>query len=175
MCLSNMSMAGIRYRALPDRVTGPGCGLFGTVQLVDIGVPVAGLTAVRCGAALAFGRWVRQDVAPAAARAFGSGLARIDTAGSYACRNVIGSAGNADRRSGHAIANAIDVTAFRLRDGRRVAVFGGWDGEDDAIRDFLREVRRAACRRFGTVLSPDYNAAHADHLHLDADRSGFCR
>ena len=33
----------------------------------------------------------------------------------------------------------------------------------------------SACRRFGTVLSPDYNAAHHDHLHLEDDRTSFCR
>lgn len=175
VCLSDLSAASVRFRALPDRETGPGCGIYGAVQLLDIGVPVTGLTAVRCGAARAFGAWVREDVAPAAARAFGAGLARIDTAGSYACRNVVGSSGNAGRRSGHAVANAIDVAGFRLRDGRRIAVLGGWGGEDETTRAFLREVRRAACRRFGTVLSPDYNAAHADHLHLEDDRARFCR
>jgi hypothetical protein len=39
-------------------------------------------------------------------------------------------------------------------------------------------VRDKACDAFGTVLSPDYNAAHADHFHLDqADRGygAFCR
>ena len=38
---------------------------------------------------------------------------------------------------------------------------------------FLREVRTGACDLFATVLSPDYNAAHRDHLHFDqADRGG---
>ena len=33
--------------------------------------------------------------------------------------------------------------------------------------------RDAACEVFGTVLSPDYNAAHADHLHFDQAARGF--
>ena len=37
---------------------------------------------------------------------------------------------------------------------------------------FLREVRDGACDLFATVLSPDYNAAHADHLHLDQAARG---
>ena len=42
---------------------------------------------------------------------------------------------------------------------------------DPAERRFLRRVRDGACGLFATVLSPDYNAAHRDHLHLDqADR-----
>jgi hypothetical protein len=33
-----------------------------------------------------------------------------------------------------------------------------------------------ACRRFGTVLGPDANAAHKNHFHLDMKkrRKGFC-
>ena len=37
---------------------------------------------------------------------------------------------------------------------------------------FLREVRDGACDLFATVLSPDYNAAHADHFHLDQAARG---
>ncbi len=36
----------------------------------------------------------------------------------------------------------------------------------------LREVRDGACDLFATVLSPDYNAAHRDHLHLDQAERG---
>jgi hypothetical protein len=32
-----------------------------------------------------------------------------------------------------------------------------------------------ACRIFGTVLGPDYNAVHRDHLHLEATDTQFCR
>ena len=34
--------------------------------------------------------------------------------------------------------------------------------------------RDDACRIFGTTLSPDYNAVHHDHLHLEAGRPGLC-
>jgi hypothetical protein len=41
---------------------------------------------------------------------------------------------------------------------------------------FLREVRDGTCGLFSVVLSPDYNAAHADHLHIDqTDRGTFGR
>ena len=39
---------------------------------------------------------------------------------------------------------------------------------------FLRRIRDDACRIFGTTLSPDYNAVHHDHLHLEAGRPGLC-
>ena len=39
-------------------------------------------------------------------------------------------------------------------------------------RTGLREVRDGACDLFATTLSPDYNAAHRDHLHLDQAARG---
>jgi hypothetical protein len=138
-------------------------------------VPVTGITAMRCGEARAFAGWVRNAVAPAAYQQLGSELARVSAMGTYACRNVRGSAGNGNRRSGHAAANAADVGGFVLKDGRRVTVLADWNGADERARAFLRTVHRSACRRFGTVLSPDYNAAHRDHLHLEDDGASFCR
>ena len=170
-CLGDLRAQGVLFRVLPDKQTGPGCGLAGAVQLLDIGVPVTGLTAIRCGEARAFSAWVRNAVAPAAYQLLGSELRQVETFGSYACRNVAGR----DRRSGHAIANAVDVSGFVLRDGRRVTVLTDWRSPDPAAREFLQIVRRSACKRFGTVLSPDYNAAHANHLHLEDDRADLCR
>jgi hypothetical protein len=174
-CLADLRQLHVSFQLLPDRETGPGCGLAGTVKLVDIGVPVANLTAVRCGAARALIGWTRNAVAPAAYQMLGSELARIDSMGSYSCRNVVGSARNASRRSGHAIANAIDIGGFVLKDGRRITVLNDWNSSDPQVRQFLQTVRASACKRFGTVLSPDYNAAHRNHLHLEDDRAGFCR
>jgi len=58
-----------------------------------------------------------------------------------------------------------------LSDGRRISVVGDWQG-DDAKARFLRQVRDGACDLFATTLSPDYNAAHRDHLHLDQAARG---
>ena len=76
--------------------------------------------------------------------------------------------------SQHATANAIDVAGFRLADGRRITLTGGWDGKP-AEQAFLRDLRDGACGLFKGVLSPDYNAAHHDHFHLDMGPFGVCR
>ena len=174
-CLADLRELHVSFQVLPDRETGPGCGFNGTVKLVDIGVPVANLTAVRCGAARAFIGWTRNAVAPAAYQMLGSELARVDSMGSYACRNVVGSTRGPTRRSGHAIANAIDIGGFVLKDGRRITVLNDWNSADPQVRQFLQTIRASACKRSGTVLSPDYNAAHRNHLHLEDDRANFCR
>jgi hypothetical protein len=118
--------------------------------------------------------WEKQVVEPAAERHFGQRVTRIDTFGSYSCRPV---RGRTQGWSEHATANAIDIAGFRLADGHRITIAGNWAGEG-AEAAFLREVRDGACRIFGTTLSPDYNAAHRDHLHFDQAKRGgwsYCR
>ena len=149
--------------------------MLGAVQLIDIGVPVTNLKGMRCGLARTFIAWTRHAVAPAARQILGSDLVRVESFGTYACRNVVGSATAGSKLSGHAIANAVDISAFVLADGRRVTVLNGWRSNDPGEREFLQVIHNSACKRFGTVLGPDYNAAHANHLHLEDDRARFCR
>lgn len=122
---------------------------------------------VRCDAAHIFARWVREDLAPAARQAGGK-LKRLEIAASYSCRprnNVTGA-----RLSEHALANAIDVSAVELADGRRFAI-----GDEQVPSVLIAEMRRTACARFTTVLGPGADAAHADHVHVDLARrrSGY--
>ena len=91
--------------------------------------------------------------------------------GSFSCRNVAGS----DRRSAHATASAIDVSGFILADGRRITVSGNWNDPSPKVRQFFATIQASACKRFGTVLGPAYNAAHYDHLHLEMSGSAFCK
>ncbi|MDO9498490.1 extensin family protein, partial [Falsiroseomonas sp.] len=116
-----------------------------------------------------------QVVQPAAHAAYGQRVVAVESYGTYACRRIGGSRDG--RFSEHATANAIDIASFRLEDGRRIGIAADWDG-DEADAAFLRTVRDGACRIFATTLSPEYNAAHHDHLHFDQARRGggtFCR
>jgi len=174
MCHADLRRIGVSFRPLPDRMRGGGCSTVGTVQLLDIGVPTTNLGAMRCGLARTFSAWARNAVAPAAHQILGSDLTKIETFGTYACRNVIG-AGPTNRLSGHAIANAIDIAAFELADGRRISLLDDWDSKDPRVRRFMEVIHTSACKRFGTVLSPDYNEAHRNHFHLEADDADFCR
>ena len=172
LCIGRLDRIVARYALLPDRSFGAGCSALGAVQLRDIGTPVTNLGAMTCPLAYAFTTWTQGDLQVPAMAEFKSPVVRIETFGTYNCRNVNGAA--TGRLSEHAYANAVDVAAFVLRDGRRIGITGGWTGEP-AEQRFLRSVRAAACRRFNTVLSPDYNAAHHDHLHFDMGNGPFCR
>ena len=122
-----------------------------------------------CPVAAALVLWERDVVQPAALRLFGERVETIDHFGSYSCRRLYGR--SEGPWSEHATADAIDVAGFRLADGRRISVLDDWAGSDEEAA-FLRAVRDGACDLFATVLSPDYNAAHANHLHLDQARRG---
>jgi Extensin-like protein C-terminus len=61
------------------------------------------------------------------------------------------------------------VMAFRLADGREIAVRTGWRGAPEE-QEFLREVFVGACNYFTTVLGPGADAFHYDHFHLDLAR-----
>lgn len=173
-CLARLDAAGVRYAALPDEAKGGGCAIRGAVQLIDIGVPVTNLGPMSCPVAQPFAAWARFAVQPAARLYLGSEIARIETFGTYSCRNVRGAGGPA-RLSEHSQANAVDISAFVLADGRRISVLNDWRTEGP-MRQFLDAVHKSACRRFRTVLSPDYNVAHRDHFHFDmGGRGGFCR
>jgi hypothetical protein len=114
--------------------------------------------------------WMRRVVQPAAIEMLGVRVTHVDTLGSYACRRTYGRPEG--RWSQHASANAIDIAGFRLSDGRRITLDRNW--HDDKTGPFLRQVHDGACRLFSTTLSPDYNAAHRDHFHLDmAPRPGL--
>lgn len=175
-CLADLGASGARFQPLPDSYAAPGCNRLGTVQLTALAgdrapLSIANLGPVQCSVAKAFGDWARFGVERAARQILGSPVARIETMGSYACRNIAGS----DRRSAHSRAEAIDVSAFVLADGRRIVLKRDWNGGDAATREFLRVVHQSACKRFGTVLGPDYNAAHEDHFHLEGTGAKFCR
>jgi len=159
--------------APPRRPADSSCGYDNAVELrpADKGAlrysPTGVVTACPVAAALVL--WERDVVQPAAEHLLGERVASVDHYGSYSCRRLYGRGEGA--YSEHATANALDIAGFRLASGRRVNVLRDWsDGGRDAA--FLHAVRDGACDLFATVLSPDYNAAHADHLHFDQAKRG---
>jgi hypothetical protein len=162
----NASISGTSGDALcgdfaPARIT--------AIHLRDGGrVELRPAAIARCSMALAFARWVRDDLARSVGP-LGSGLKRIEIAASYSCRprnNVSGA-----RLSEHGLANAIDIGALVLEDNRRIAI-----DDPKAPQYLFAEMRISTCKRFTTVLGPGSDAAHANHLHLDlAQRRGGYR
>jgi len=82
----------------------------------------------------------------------------------------------------HPAGLAIDVGALRKRDGSWLAVGPHWPSNiggktcgEGAVEHFAREARELASivceaadeRLFHFALTPDFDAAHADHVHLE--------
>ncbi|MFS0737792.1 extensin family protein [Sphingomonas sp. 1P06PA] len=172
-CKALLGRAGVRFTALPPlSARGGQCGYDDAVRVRGggpISIDYAPPAAASCSVVAALSVWEWEVVQPAALRLLGQPVVRIDTFGSYNCRRIGG--GREGGWSEHATADAIDIAGFRLKDGRRITIAGDWAGEP-ADAAFLRALRDGACDLFATVLSPDYNAAHRDHLHLDQANRG---
>jgi hypothetical protein len=103
--------------------------------------------------------WLRDEVAPAIAT-LGTSLRGVDTLDSFVCRGRNGSSGG--KISEHGRANALDVRALKLADGKTIGL------TDERVSKSLREnLRQSACRRFTTVLGNGADAYHEGHVHLD--------
>lgn len=171
-CLVDLQRAGVRHTPLANQSFGGGCEAIDSVKLLDIGVPTTNLGAMTCPLARTFVGWVQYAVRPAARQFFRQEVVKIESFGTYSCRNIYGR--STGKLSEHARSNAVDISAFVLADGRRITVLAGWNGAADE-QGFLRALHRSGCRRFGTALGPQYNRAHHDHFHFDMSGNGFCR
>lgn len=177
ICLATLGQGGMEFEPLADRDTGPGCRLHNAVRITRTHLAVDEPFLLSCRAALSLAMWERHAVQKAAQAELGTPVKAMRHFGSYACRNLYGESGR--RRSQHATADALDVAAFRLADGRLVTVKGDWQGGKAGPRApaarFLRAVHDGACRWFDVVLGPDYNRAHVDHFHFDRGGGRACR
>ncbi|MGE7138851.1 extensin family protein [Luteibacter sp. NPDC031894] len=171
-CRAAIKDAGAVFTPVADREEPNGCGWTDAVRLSAIGpARLASPVTLTCPLAASLVLFHRHVLEPAAESSFGTPVRVVDHVGSYACRNVY----HRDQAplSRHAQADAIDVTGWRLADGRRVTVAKGWSAPGEA--GFLHALQADGCRYFGAFLGPDYNAAHRTHFHLQGRGFGFCR
>jgi hypothetical protein len=172
LCDQVLQTSGLRVSHQADSPADLACPLRNVLRVQGAQVTLSSSFLASCPLAVAFALFERHSLQPAAQAVFGQAVTRVDHLGSFACRNVYNRADG--RLSQHASANAVDIAGFRLADGRRISVLKDWPGEGDSAR-FLRQVRDSACDDFNVVLSPDYNAAHRNHFHLDMGRGWVCR
>jgi hypothetical protein len=143
------------------------CGAPDAVLLQSITLPdrskvtVVPAATLRCPMATALAQWVRENVAPAAAK-LGSPLRGLENLGSYECRGRDGVHGAT--LSEHGRANAIDLRAFKLGNGKDLVL-----ADPRTPENFRDAVRQSACARFMTVLGPGADSAHSAHVHVDLE------
>lgn len=127
-------------------------------------VPISGDVTTDCGMATQLPLWLA-DIDGRMTANGGAALKSVAVGTSYACRPVNHVTGA--KLSFHGLGDALDIVSFTRVDGETVMVGTDWgDGTDDKGR-LLRFAHDAACSRFTTVLGPEADAEHKDHLHLD--------
>ncbi len=147
---------------------GPECGLQSPLDVTALTIAGRRVTlsqpaTLNCAMAGELARWAARIDAYTEAT-LNSGVAEVLSGTSYFCRarnNVEG----ADI-SEHGFGNALDVTGFVLEDGTRISLPDDWD-DDSAEAGAMQLAHGTACGFFTTVLGPEANALHRDHLHLD--------
>ena len=172
LCDQVLVTSGLRVSHQADTPADAACPLRNTLRVQGAAVGLSSSFLASCPLAVAFALFERHSLQPAAQAVFGQAVTRVDHLGSFACRNMYNREKAA--RSQHATANALDIAGFRLADGRTVNVLRDWP-QDNTDARFLRQVRDDACEVFNVVLSPDYNAAHRNHFHLDTGPWWVCR
>ncbi|MBT2295396.1 extensin-like domain-containing protein [Pseudomonas fluorescens] len=172
LCDQALATSGLRATRQADSSPQASCPLSNVLRVQGGEVALSSSFLASCPLAVAFALFERHALQPAALATYGQKVARVDHLGSFACRNLYGRESGA--RSQHATASALDIAGFRLADGRSVSVLKDWP-KDNTHGQFLRQVRDGACDMFSVVLSPDYNAAHRNHFHLDVGPWWICR
>lgn len=169
-CLSQGLVTPSAYMSRSSPINGPGaCGISYPFKITALAGGTVGLTqraTLGCPVIPRIERWLEEVVQPAAALYYGARVVEMKS-GSYSCRPVNNQRGG--KLSEHSFGNAVDVSAFRLSNGREIRVASGWKG-DQASQEFLREVFVGACEHFTTVLGPGADPFHYDHFHLDLAR-----
>jgi len=145
------------------------CGLQSPLSLEAVtangrSVPLNAPVTTDCGMATALPGWIA-DVDRWLVATEKTRIEKINVGTNYACRNVNNAKdGNL---SFHAFGDALDVIGFTLEDGRTIAVETAWPGTVEQGSRIIRFAHDAACTHFTTVLGPEANELHRDHLHID--------
>lgn len=171
LCEQALSSSGLRVAPQADSPDAK-CPLNDALRVQGGDVALSSSFLASCRLAVSFALFEHHALQPAAQAVYGQAVTRVDHLGSFACRNVYGRENG--RLSQHATANALDIAGFRLANGRSISVLKDWPKDNQDAR-FLRQVRDGACDVFSVVLSPDYNAAHRNHFHVDAGPWWVCR
>lgn len=121
---------------------------------------------VTCGLALAMEKTAKWLV--------GQGISKVVHWGTYNCRVIAGT----DTLSEHGLANAIDFRGFVTGAGLYWTVLKDWEKGAafpvTTAAKFLKDFTMAMYQQgvYNIILTPEFNSAHADHVHADLTPGG---
>lgn len=171
-CVAHLVSANVAFNRIDDFRNDRGCGISTAVSLYEgAATPLNRPVKVSCGLAAALVEWEQDILRPLATRVVGRSLVKLHHVGGYVCR---GRTSDRSRLSEHAHGRAIDIIAFEFADGRIARVAEHWN-DRGPLGQFLRQASLGACGVFQVVLSPNADADHQDHLHLDVGPWSLCQ
>lgn len=168
-CLASGRVKVSAYvQPMPEK-DGPGfCGAdrpFKVAAAADGTVAVKPTANLNCPMTASLDAWIAQVVQPNAMASVGQPVVEVKLLASYGCRRINNRTIGA--YSEHAFMNALDVGGFVFADGSEVTVLKGWRAQGSAAQAFLHGVGAQSCDLFNTVIGPDGDRYHQDHLHID--------
>jgi hypothetical protein len=170
-CYGALNIERVAYRPIEiSESRDPRCLIPAPVRVSQIEVPLNQSATMSCLLANRLDAFERGALQQLAMADLGHSIVRIDHLGAYSCRV---NTGQQDQLSEHAYGLAIDISGFRLSDGEIVSVERDW-GQPGPHGAFLHQLAHAACDYFSVVLTPDSNAGHFNHFHLDIGPNRLC-
>jgi hypothetical protein len=152
-CIAKLSQTSIKYTLLDDIREGQ-CLVKDPVRITKFSnTTISAPLILNCKTALKTDDWLNNIEAK-----------HIDHFGTYNCRSMRGS----NVASEHSFGTAIDIAAI---DG--ASVQRDWDKET-AKGALIRSAADVACAYFSNAITPEHNALHYDHLHLDMGYGTSC-
>ena len=152
-CLRELTLENVRYDHLGDMKEGI-CLIKDAVRIEAFpNTKLSGPIVLNCKAALATQKWLEEVKAH-----------NVTHFGTYNCRTMRGSG----VMSEHSFGTAIDIAAINGSSGQR-----HWEEESERGA-YIRKTAKLACNYFSNSITPDHNALHHDHLHLDMGYGTSC-
>ena len=146
-CLKVLEEKKVSFSPLGNMKDKEPCGIENAVRIEGFSnTELSGPLTLSCMTALSLASWL-EDI----------GAKQVTHMGSYNCRTIRGSS----IMSQHSFGAAVDIASIN-----GASLKSDWQDEGEK-GEYLRNSAKAACEYFSNVLTPDYNAAHHDHFHLD--------
>ncbi len=140
------------------------CGSAAVVQLKRVGaaspVEISPPATLNCRMVVKLHEWVEKSLQPAARETFNAPVRRLVNASGYTCRNRYGSRAATAKISEHAFANALDISAIVMADGRSIDVLSNWGKTERDLRA-IAEAKAEAERQAKAAAAAEKAAAKA--------------
>lgn len=169
-CALVLQRVGLNVALKPVKNAGTSCEVSGAVVVSNFSRARIKTEDMRCAIAARLYTWERHVLQPAARQILGEEIVEVLHYGSFSCRRIRGGSSMSE----HATANAFDISGFRTKSGKVISVRRVWNTQTTEDH-FLHIARDGLCDWFNSTLSPDYNADHVDHFHVDMGWWQACR